>query len=353
MNVLLIGGTRFVGYQLAWRLLAAGHQVTLLNRGRTPDNFGARVGRLVADRTDPQQLARALGQLRFDAAVDFAAYTGDDARHAVELLGNNGVGHYVFISSGQVYLVRENCPRPARESDYAGPVMPEPLEAHDREEWLYGVRKRDAEDALAAAWEAQKFPATRLRIPMVNGERDYYRRIESYLWRILDGGPILLPKEDIRAARHVYGQDVARAIVQVLGNSRTFGEAYNLAQDEIPTVPELVELLAEFLGAPPRILQLPGAKLQAAGVSAEKISPFNVKWMSFLEPAKAKKELHFRHEPLTGYLDKIVSNFVNHPPQTPPENYALRPAELALAATAQRATSADSFPLKDSSRCRQ
>ena len=46
--------------------------------------------------------------------------------------------------------------------------------------------------ALVGA-HASGFPATRLRIPMVNGQRDYYRRIESYLWRLLDGSPILLP----------------------------------------------------------------------------------------------------------------------------------------------------------------
>lgn len=339
MNVLVIGGTRFVGYQLVWRLLAAEHSVTLLNRGSAPDVFGSRVRRLVADRTDPQQFSRALRQFSFDAVVDFAAYTGADARHVVELLRNDRVGHYIFISTGQVYLVRENCPRPARESDYAGPVMTEPADPHDREEWLYGVRKREAEDVLAEAWPANKFPATRLRLPMVNGERDYYRRIESYLWRILDGGPILLPQEDTRPARHVYGQAVVRAICGILANARTFGEAYNLAQDEMPSVPELVQLLAEILGAQSRILLLPAARLRAAGVPPEKISPFNVAWMSCLDPAKAKKDLHFQHEPLKIYLDKIVPSFLNHPPATPPENYAFRPAELALASAAQRAAS--------------
>lgn len=335
MNALIIGGTRFVGYQLVWRLLAAGHRVTLLNRGVTPDDFGTRVARLVADRTDPQQFARALGTLEFDAAVDFAAYTGDDARNVVELLGRDRAGHYIFISTGQVYLVRENCPKPARETDYAGPVMPEPPDAHDREEWLYGVRKRDAEDVFAAAWQTQRFPATRLRIPMVNGERDYYRRIESYLWRILDGGPVLLPQEDTRAARHVYGQSVVRAICAILGEKKTFGEAYNLAQDEMPTVPQLITMLAELLGAPPRIALLPTAMLRGAGLAPEKISPFNVLWMSCLDPAKAKAELGFKHAPLAIYLDKIVTSFLNHRPPAPPEDYAHRAAELALAAKVQ------------------
>jgi nucleoside-diphosphate-sugar epimerase len=107
--ILIIGGTRFVGYQLAWRLLAAGHWVTLLNRGTRPDPFGDRVERLTADRSTPE-FARTLIGRTFDAAVDFAAYTGDDARGAIETLGQDRVGHYILISTGQVYLVRDRCP---------------------------------------------------------------------------------------------------------------------------------------------------------------------------------------------------------------------------------------------------
>lgn len=334
-NVLVIGGTRFLGLQLVWRLIAAGHSVTILNRGRNADPFGARVRRLTADRTNPPQSARSLGNLSFDAVVDFAAYTGADARAVVELFGHGRAGHYIFISSGQVYLVREGAARPAREPDYSGPVMPEPTEKHDRSEWLYGVGKRDAEDVLAAAWNASKFPATRLRIPMVNGELDYFRRMDSYLWRILDGGPVLLPQEDKREARHVYGFDVVRAICEMLGNEKTFGEAYNLCQDETPTVPELVAALAKLVGAPPRILLLPAAKFREAGISPSQISPFSIAWMSFLDPAKAKAELLFRHEPLEIYLDKIVSSLLSHPQSEPPENYAFRPRELTLASASK------------------
>ena len=221
MHVLIIGGTRFVGYLLAWRLLAAGHRVTLFNRGTHADPFGESVERLRGDRTTGD-FSHLLTGRTFDAMVDFAAYTGEDARGVVETLGGC-VGHYVFISTGQVYLVREGCPQPAREEHYDGPLLPRPTDPDHLASWRYGVDKRDAEDVLAQAWAVVRFPSTRLRVPMVNGERDHFRRIESYLWRILDGGPLLLPDGGLRPCRHIYGAQLARTIAGLLGTEATFG----------------------------------------------------------------------------------------------------------------------------------
>ena len=207
--------------------------------------------RLRGDRT-AGDFARLLAGRRFDAAVDFAVFRGEEAAEAVRTLANR-VGHYVMISTGQVYLVREPRPAPAREPDYEGPLMVAPASSRDREEWDYGIGKRAAEDVLGEAWARDGFPSTRLRLPMVNGERDYFRRLEGYLWRLLDGGPLILPDGGDRPMRHVYGAAVARTIVSLLGRRPTFGEAYNLAQDETPTPREMIAptLSIPFRVAPP------------------------------------------------------------------------------------------------------
>jgi nucleoside-diphosphate-sugar epimerase len=303
--------------------------VTLFNRGTLPDAFGDRVERLRGDRTTAD-FDRLLAGRSFDAAVDFAAFDGADGRRAAEVLSGR-VGHYVVISTGQVYLVREGCPRPARESDYDGPVMPEPADAYERGQWDYGVKKRALEDALAGAWEKDAFPATRLRIPMVNGERDHFRRLERYLWRMLDGGPVLLPGGGDLATRHVYSASVVRAILAMLGRPETFGQAYNLAQDETPTLRELLTLVAGRLGAPARLVDVLAERVRSVGLDPLLLSPFSGSWMSFLEPGRAKAELGFRHEPLGSYLDKIVTSFLAHPPAEAPPGYDGRRRELELA----------------------
>ncbi len=330
MHVLIIGGNRFVGRLLVWRLLARGDRVTLLNRGRGTDPFGGRVERLIGDRTGPEFERLVAGRV-FDAVIDLAAYTGDDGRRAAALLRTH---HYVMISTGQVYLVREDSPRPAREPAaeefYDGAVMPRPLDPTDVDDWEYGVGKRACEDALVEA-SSRGFPATRIRIPMVNGPLDYYRRIEGYLWRLVDGGPVLLPEGGGHRVRHVDGDEVARFLCGVLGREQTFGRAFNLAQEEMPTLAELVATLRELVGSTARMVPIARESLRAAGLGAIDVSPFDNPWMSCLDPSRARDELGFRHAPLTQTLTSICASFLAHTPADRPPGYARRDLERRVA----------------------
>jgi nucleoside-diphosphate-sugar epimerase len=338
VHVLVIGGTRFVGRLLVFRLLAAGHRVTVLNRGTLADPFGERIERLRGDRTTPD-FARLLGGRSFDAVVDFAAFQKQDVTGAIAAFGEGRTGHYVFISTGQVYLIRQGCPTPACESDYEGPVMPRPDAPEDASEWDYGAGKRGCEDALSEAWARARFPATRIRIPMVHGERDYHRRLEGLLFRLLDGGPLLLPDGGRKPLRHVYGGEVARAIADlILDRPGTFGQAYNLCQDEMPSLREVLSLLAEMIGARPRFVSVAARDITAAGLDVRRASPFSGRWMSLLDPGKARSDLGFVHEPLRSYLGKIVASFLAHTPNAPPDGYRQRQAEIDLGAAISSTT---------------
>ncbi len=328
MHVLILGGNRFVGRTLAWRLIARGDRVTLLNRGHLGDPFGERVERIVCDRTSPE-LAERLAGRSFDAVVDLAAFTGEDGRRAAELLQGR-VGHFVMISTGQVYLVREGCPHPAREEDYDGTLMVAPADPQDRAEWDYGMGKRACEDALAAAGRAG-FPETRIRIPMVYGPLDHFRRIENYLWRLLDGGPVLLPDGGTHPVRHVDGGEVARFVASILGRRETFGHAFNVAQDEMPSLAELLKELRDMLGSTAELVSIPSATLRAAHLDPAAISPFSTRWMSFLDATRSRAELKFVHAPLSTCLTAVVAHFLAHPPALRPPEYARRAEEIELA----------------------
>lgn len=85
MNILVIGGTRFFGKRLVQLLLKANHQVTILSRGQTADDFGDEVKRLIADRANAAEMKTALEGKSFDAVVDQVCMNGDQARIAVQL----------------------------------------------------------------------------------------------------------------------------------------------------------------------------------------------------------------------------------------------------------------------------
>lgn len=330
MNILIIGGTRNMGFFLAERVLQAGHRLTLLNRGVSQDTLPASIPRLRCDRTDVQQMRRALAGRTFDVVIDMVLYKGPEAEAIVDILSGH-VGHYVFVSTGQVYLVREGLKRPFRENDYAGPVMaaPDP-NTYDYEEWLYGVDKRAAEDALAQAFAARGFPYTALRLPMVNSERDAFNRLYGYLLRIKDRGPILIPDAPNYPLRHIYAHDVVEAIMRVIERGPGQGKVYNISQEETLDMRDFLTLLADIMGMEANIITVERAMLEANALLPD-CSPFSDLWMSELDNSLSKSELGMEYTPLADYLERIVAHYLKHPPAQP-ASYRRRNAERSLVA---------------------
>jgi nucleoside-diphosphate-sugar epimerase len=326
-QILIIGGTRNLGHFLALALIEAGQRVTILNRGQTPDELPGDVRRLRADRGDKAQLALALAGRSFDVVVDTALYNGPDAEAIVELLAGRA-GQYIFISTGQVYLVRTGVQRPFREEDYAGPVMSAPApDSRDHHDWVYGVEKRQAEDVLSSAWQTRQFPFVSLRLPMVNSERDHFQRIYSYLLRLQDGGPILLPPEPRLALRHVYGADVVKAIIAIIDKGVNQGRAYNISQDETISLEAFLALLADIAGYSLRIVTIAREELERHNLLPG-CSPFSDPWMSALDNQRSKQELGLVYTPLAVYLQNIVAYYQAHP--VPPLGYERRGQEIEL-----------------------
>lgn len=329
MNILIVGGTRHMGHYLTLRLREAGHRVTLLNRGISRDDLPDDLPRLRADRTDPQQLRRTLAGRSFDVVIDNVLYKGTEADVMIELMRGR-VGHYIFLSTGQVYLVREGLQRPFRESDYEGALIPSPTPmSYDHEEWTYGVEKRQVEDALRAAHESFQFPFTTLRMPMVNGQRDTFHRLYGYILRIKDGGPILVPETPDYPLRHVYAHDVVKAVMRVIElGAATHGRAYNISQDETLPLSDFLRLLGDAVGMEPNILRVERDLLVANGFLPD-CSPFSDRWMSELDNSLSKQELGMSYTPVAQYLREIVQHYQDNPPPTP-TSYRRRTAEKHL-----------------------
>ena len=237
--------------------------------------------------------------------------------------------HYIMISSGQVYLVREGIERPFDESEYEGRLQPAPKEhTYEYEEWLYGIDKRQAEDVLAAAWAEEQFPCTALRLPMVNSRRDPFNRLYNYILRVEDGGPILVPQTHDYALRHVTSDDVVQVIVDLIESGRGKGRAYNISQDETLSLEEFLAILGEHIGRTPDIVPVKYSVLVASGLRPGS-SPFSERWMSELTNQRSREELGARYTPVREYLATLIDHYLTTRPPLPVE-YRRRSAERQL-----------------------
>ncbi|MEP6507125.1 MAG: NAD-dependent epimerase/dehydratase family protein [Gemmatimonadales bacterium] len=335
-DILVLGGSRNLGHITAVHLLEAGHAVSVLNRGVTPDELPPDVERIRATRGD-ESFANAIKSRRFDLVLDMTTYNADDAREGVGVFRDR-TERYVFVSSGQVYLVRDAAQRPFVEESFAGAVMSAPPQERvsDYDSWKYGVDKRDAEEVFAAAWESEKFPVTTLRLPMVASTRDHYGRIQGYFARLDDGSPILVPDEHGLPIRHVYAPDVARVIEALTHTTVGLGRAYNVSQERSLSLPAYFELLREVTGISPNIVRAPRARLEEMQLLPD-CSSFSGAWMSELDASRTKREIlppDFSFTDPAEYLPVVLHEYRERwiPQGKIPATYLQRDKEMSAAA---------------------
>src|SRR6476646_9600439 len=96
MDVLVIGGSVFLGRAVVDEALASGATVTVFNRGKSGRARDG-VRQLTGDRTVAADLEQLRGE-RFDLVIDTCGYVPADVGRGAELLAGS-CGHYVFVSS--------------------------------------------------------------------------------------------------------------------------------------------------------------------------------------------------------------------------------------------------------------
>ena len=338
-RVLVLGGSGFLGAHTVRALLAAGCDVTSLSRrGETP---AAGTRALRADRRDPAALAAALEGARFDATVDFCAYDSGDVERLL-LVPHAALGRYTLISSGQVYLVTD-APRPNaksgadgvppfREEDSDRALLPEPAAGSpDHAPWAYGVGKRRAESAVLALRQSHGMRAVVLRLPVIHGVSDPTLRLWTYLERMLDGGPLLLPEGGTQPTRYLWVEDVARAVLELLERAAPREAIYNLAQPDVVSLREFLVRVAAATGRPePRFVEVSIAELEREGLDG--VSPLSGRWTSVLDPSRAAAEWGFTGTRLDQWLPAVVRGQLDHRPARGHAADARRAREIEFAA---------------------
>ncbi|NLE44929.1 MAG: SDR family oxidoreductase [Chloroflexi bacterium] len=252
MRILFIGGTGVISSACSQLAVDRGMDLTVLNRGQTSDRpLPPAVRPLVADIRRPETVKRALGDERFDAVVDWIAYTPGQIETSIDLFRQR-TDQFIFISTASAY---QKPPRnlPITEST----PLYNPY-------WDYSQAKIACEDRLTRAYRDEDFPVTivrpshtydRTKIPLRGG----YTTIA----RMRQGKKVFVHGDGTSLWVLTHHTDFAKGLVGLLGNPRAIGEAFHITSDEWLTWDQIYRIMAQAAGVVPQIVHLPSEFINA------------------------------------------------------------------------------------------
>jgi nucleoside-diphosphate-sugar epimerase len=265
MKVLFIGGTGVISSACSELAVERGIELYLLNRGQSlrPAPEGARL--LHGDIRDPASAGAALGDLQFDAVVDWVAFTPDQVQADVDLFRGR-TGQYIFISSASAYQTPPNFLPVTESTPLYNPY------------WQYSRDKAACEALLFTAYRDAGFPAT-----VVRPSHTYDRTLLPFegrftvVDRMRKGKPVVVHGDGTSLWTLTHNTDFAVGFVGLLGNPHAIGEAFHITSDEWVTWNQIFTEIAHAAGVEPRLVHVP----------SEVIAVYDAQWGAGLLGDKA------------------------------------------------------------------
>lgn len=226
MNLLILGGTVFLGRAVVEAARQRGHTLTLFNRGQSRPGLFADVEQLHGDRS--LDLSPLAGR-RWDAVVDTCGYVPRLVRKSAEFLAE-AVERYVFISSLSVYA--DSSQPGIDESAATGTLADESVETVNGE--TYGPLKALCERAAEAALPGRTLT---IRPGLIVGPYDPTDRFTYWPQRVARGGEVLAPGRPARLIQFIDVRDLAEWTVRMIEGQQA--GIYNADQPPFPMGPFL------------------------------------------------------------------------------------------------------------------
>lgn len=304
MKVLVTGGAGFIGSAIVDQLLAAGHQVRIVDcleepthpGGTPPAHLPSGAEFIKGDAGDPAIIGPALEGI--EVLIHDAA-TGGFTPHLARYLERNSAGtarlletilqtpgvrlrQMLVASSIAVYgegkyrcpthgvitpalrapeqLARGAWEVPCPHGD--GSLTPLPTDEMTRAcpETAYGISKYDQERLCLLFGRHHGIPVTALRYFVTYGPRQsptnpYTGVCSIFSTRLLNHQPPVIYEDGQQSRDFVFVEDVARANLLVLNNPKAFGRVFNVGTGRATTILGLAHAVAGALGlrAEPRL----------------------------------------------------------------------------------------------------
>lgn len=251
MKVLFIGGTGIISSACSELAIKRGIELYLLNRGKSPRPTppGARV--LQADIRQPALVHEAIGNLEFDAVVDWVAFTPEHVQNDINLF-SSCTGQYIFISSASAY---QTPPKflPVTEST----PLHNPF-------WEYSRNKAACEGLLLDAYRQGGFPMTVVR-PSHTYDQTLLPFDAGYtvVARMRAGKKVIVHGDGTSLWTLTHNSDFAVGFVGLLGNPHAVGETFHITSDEWISWNQIFEIVACAAGVKPRLVHVPSDLIAA------------------------------------------------------------------------------------------
>jgi 2'-hydroxyisoflavone reductase len=255
-HILVLGGTKFLGPALVESAIAAGHTVTLFNRGVTNPDLFPHLERLKGHRSgsaDDQDLS-ALAHRQFDVAVDVWPNDPAVVASAANFLKDR-VPHYLYVSSIAAY--------DSKEFDKAGIEENAALQSWNGSGRAYNRGKAESERRLHTIIGEK---LTIARPGPIKGTRDTTPDLLAWLVRAQDRGLHIGPGNGGDSVELVDVKDVARFLM--LSIDRALFGTFNLTGKPV-RFREFLDACNAATGSDARFEWIPLEFLRAHGLETD------------------------------------------------------------------------------------
>lgn len=238
MDILLIGGTGIISYEVCLACLEKGFHVTIVNRGRHKRSIPKSVSVITTDiRSESEDaLIQKFSSYSFDVVIDFISYNTKQMLKTIRCLSFN---QYIFISSATVY--KEKKEHLYYEND-----------SKENDGWDYCIKKRLCECELEKQAKEKKFYYTIVRpyvtyddnrFPYQISPLDYY----TIIHRIKNNIKIPICGIDSKTTL-THSKDFAIGLVGLIGNTSAYNNDFHITSDYLVKWKDVAEELAKLYG---------------------------------------------------------------------------------------------------------
>ncbi len=291
MNAFITGGAGFIGSHLAEALLAAGHQVTVLDNLSTGameniEHLKEHPGfRYVIDSVTNEpvlaelidgadvvfHLAAAVG---VKLIVEAPVHTIETNVHGTEVVlkhANKKKKLVVIASTSEVYGKSTDVPFREDTDLVMGPTT--------KHRWAYACSKAIDEFLALAYWKERKLPVIIVRFFNTVGPRQtgrYGMVIPNFVRQGLAGQPITVHGDGTQTRSFCYVGDVVDALLRLVAEPRAVGEVFNVGNTEEISILALAEKVRDLTGGRSEIVTIPvrsGLRGRLRGHAAPRARP--------------------------------------------------------------------------------